>query len=70
MYYWTHGWGLGMGRNKKEVKKAMRVALNLPEDLWERAKHAAVEERRPLAHILRDLLNEWLEKRTKRRGVK
>ncbi len=58
-----------MKRARKEVKKTMRVALNLPEDLWERARHAAVEERRPLAHILRDLLKDWLKDR-KRGGAK
>ena len=57
-------------RTKKEAKKTMRVALNLPEDLWERAKYAAIEERRPLAHILRDLLEGWLRERGKKGGTK
>jgi len=58
-------------QTRREVKRTMRVALNLPEDLWERAKHAAVEERRPLAHILRGLLEGWLKERgKKRKGVK
>ncbi len=55
---------------RKEVKKTMRVALNLPEDLWERAKHAAIKARRPLAHILRDLLEAWLQERGKKGGRK
>ena len=54
----------------KRVRKTMRVALNLPEDLWERAKYAAIEERRPLAHILRDLLEGWLRERRKKGGTK
>ena len=54
----------------KEVQKTMRIALNLPEDLWERAKYAAIEERRPLAHILRDLLEGWLRERRKKGGTK
>ncbi len=54
----------------KRTQKTLRVALNLPEDLWERAKHAAIEERRPLAHILRDLLEAWLRKRKKKGGHK
>ncbi len=54
----------------KKVKKTMRVALNLPEDLWERAKLAAIVERRPLAHILRDLLEAWLKERGKKGGRK
>ncbi len=54
----------------KGVRKTMRVALNLPEDLWERAKVAAIEERRPLAHILRDLLEGWLKGRGKKGGRK
>ncbi len=58
-----------MKRNTKEVKKTMRVALNLPEDLWEQAKYAAIEERRPLAHILRNLLEDWLRERRKK-GVR
>ncbi len=57
-------------RTEKEVKKTMRIALNLPEDLWERAKHAAIKERRPLAHILRDLLEAWLQERGKKGGRK
>ena len=56
-------------RNTKEAKKTMRVALNLPEDLWEQAKHAAIEVRRPLAHILRNLLEDWLRERRKK-GVR
>ena len=59
-----------MAQARKGVKKTMRVALNLPEDLWERAKHAAIKERRPLAHILRDLLEEWLKERGKKGGRK
>ncbi len=59
-----------MKQSRKEVKKSMRVALNLPEDLWERAKYAAIEERRPLAHILRDLLEDWLQERRKKGGTK
>ncbi len=55
---------------RKRVKKAMRVAFDLPEDLWERAKHAAIKERRPLAHILRDLLEDWLKERGKKGGRK
>ncbi len=54
----------------KEVKKTMRVAFDLPEHLWERAKYAAIEERRPLAHILRDLLEGWLRERRKKGGTK
>ncbi len=54
----------------KEAQKTMRVALNLPEHLWERAKFAAIEERRPLAHILRDLLEDWLRERRKKGGLK
>ncbi len=60
---------MGKPTQKKE-QKTMRVALNLPEDLWERAKYAAIEERRPLAHILRDLLEDWLEERRKKGGKK
>lgn len=59
-----------MKQTEKGVKKTMRVALNLPEDVWERAKYAAIEERRPLAHILRDLLEVWLKERRRGRGVK
>ncbi len=59
-----------MKRDGKEVKKTMRVALNLPEDLWEQAKYAAIEERQPLAHILRDLLKDWLKDRRKTGGKK
>jgi len=57
-------------RTSKGVQRTMRVALNLPEDLWERAKHAAIDERQPLAHILRDLLEEWLKERGERGGRK
>ena len=53
----------------KEVKKTMRVAFDLPEHLWERAKFAAIGERRPLAHILRDLLEDWLKERSKKGGT-
>ncbi len=59
-----------MKQTRREVKKTMRVALNLPEDLWERAKHAAIKERRPLAHILRGLLEDWLKERGKKGGRK
>ena len=59
-----------MKQVRKGVRKTMRVALNLPEDLWERAKHAAITERRPLAHILRDLLEAWLQERGKKGGRK
>ena len=55
---------------RKRVKKAMRVAFDLPEDLWEQAKYAAIEERRPLAHILRDLLKDWIKEREKKGGRK
>ncbi len=54
----------------KEVKKTMRVAFDLPEHLWERAKYAAIEERRSLAHILRDLLEDWIKERRKKGGRK
>ncbi len=59
-----------MKQVRKGVRKTMRIALNLPEDLWERAKHAAIIERRPLAHILRDLLEGWLKERRKKGGHK
>ena len=54
----------------KKEQETKRVALNLPEDLWERAKFDAIEERRPLAHILRDLLEDWLRERRKKGGTK
>ncbi len=60
-----------MGKQaNKEGRKTMRVAFDLPEHLWERAKYAAIEERRPLAHILRDLLEGWLRERRKKGGTK
>lgn len=52
-----------MERGKGEGLKRMRVVSYLPEDLWEKVQYAAIDERRPVAHIIKDLLTEWVEKR-------
>jgi len=54
-----------MARARKEERR-MRVVSELPEDLWERVRFAAIVERRPVARIIQDLLEEWVEKVEKR----
>jgi len=59
-----------MGQTRRKEVKRMRVVSYLPEDLWEKVQYAAIDERRPVAHIIKDLLAEWVEKREKRKGGK
>lgn len=59
-----------MAHPTREEGKRMRVVSYLPEELWEKVQHAAIDERRPVAHIIKDLLAEWVEKREKRKKAR
>ena len=48
----------------------MRTIVNIPDDLWEKAKNKAVDERVSLAEIVRRALTKYLAKgKPKKKGT-
>ncbi len=54
---------------RKEVK-TVRFGIYLPDEVYKRLRHAAIDEGRSATDIIRELVKEYLAKKGKRKGVK
>ncbi len=42
--------------------KGVASTIRMPEDLWRAVKHAAIEQRRPLAEVVAEALRDYLKR--------
>ncbi len=57
-------------KTRKEVK-AVRFGIYLPDEVYKRLRHVAIDENKTATALVRDLIEEYLaKKRGKRKGVK
>ncbi len=56
-------------KTRKEVK-AVRFGIYLPDDVYKRLRHLAIDENKTATALVRDLIEEYLAKKGKRKGVK
>ncbi len=54
---------------RKEVK-AVRFGIYLPDEVYKRLRHVAIDENKTATALVRDLVKEYLAKKGKRKGVK
>ena len=48
----------------------MRFGIYLPDEVYKRLRHAAIDEGRSATDIIRELVKEYLAKKRKQKGVK
>ena len=48
----------------------MRFGLYLPDEVYKRLRHLAIDENKTATALVRDLIEEYLTKKGKRKGVK
>ncbi len=53
---------------RKEVK-TVRFGIYLPDEVYKRLRHAAIDEGKSATTIIRELVKEYLTKKGKRKGV-
>jgi len=56
-------------KTRKEVK-AVRFGIYLPDEVYKRLRHLAIDENKTATALVRDLIEEYLAKKGKRKGVK
>ncbi len=56
-------------KTRKEVK-AVRFGIYLPDEVYKRLRHLAIDESKTATALIRDLIEEYLAKKGKRKGVK
>lgn len=54
---------------RKEVK-AVRFGIYLPDEVYKRLRHLAIDENKTATALVRDLIEEFVAKKGKRKGVK
>jgi predicted DNA-binding protein len=54
---------------RKEVK-AVRFGIYLPDEVYKRLRHVAIDENKTATALVRDLIEEFVAKKGKRKGVK
>ncbi len=54
---------------RKEVK-TVRFGIYLPDEVYKRLRHLAIDENKTATALVRDLIEEYLVKKGKRKGVK
>ena len=48
----------------------MRFGIYLPDEVYKRLRHLAIDENKTATALVRDLIEEYLAKKVKRKGVK
>ncbi len=56
-------------KTRKEVK-TVRFGIYLPDEVYKRLRHLAIDENKTATALVRDLIEEYLAKKGKRKGVK
>jgi len=56
-------------KTRKEVK-AVRFGIYLSDEVYKRLRHLAIDENKTATALVRDLIEEFLAKKGKRKGVK
>ena len=56
-------------KTRKEVK-TVRFGIYLPDEVYNRLRHVAIDENKTATALVRDLIEEYLAKKGKRKGVK
>ncbi len=56
-------------KTRKEVK-TVRFGIYLPDEVYKRLRHLAIDENKTATALVRDLVEEYLAKKGKRKGVK
>lgn len=56
-------------KTRKEVK-TVRFGIYLPDEVYKRLRHVAIDENKTATALVRDLIEEYLTKKGKRKGVK
>jgi len=56
-------------KTRKEVK-TVRFGIYLPDEVYKRLRHLAIDENKTATALVRDLIEEYLTKKGKRKGVK
>ncbi len=56
-------------KTRKEVKP-VRFGIYLPDEVYKRLRHLAIDENKTATALVRDMIEEHLAKQTKRKGVK
>ncbi len=56
-------------KTRTEVK-AVRFGIYLPDEVYKRLRHLAIDENKTATALVRDLIEEFLAKKGKRKGVK
>ncbi len=56
-------------KTRKEVK-TVRFGIYLPDEVYKRLRHLAIDENKTPTALVRDLIEEYLAKKVKRKGVK
>ena len=56
-------------KTRKEVK-TVRFGIYLPDEVYKRLRHVAIDENKTATALVRDLIEEFLAKKGKRKGVK
>ncbi len=56
-------------KTRKEVK-TVRFGIYIPDEVYRRLRHLAIDENKTATALVRDMIEEYLAKQTKRKGVK
>ncbi len=56
-------------KTRKEVK-TVRFGIYLPDEVYKGLRHLAIDENKTATALVRDLIEEYLAKKGKRKGVK
>ncbi len=56
-------------KTRKEVK-TVRFGIYLPDEVYKRLRHLAIDQNKTATALVRDLIEEYLPKKGKRKGVK
>ncbi len=56
-------------KTRKEVK-TVRFGIYLPDEVYKRLRHLAIDKNKTATALVRDLVEEYLAKKGKRKGVK
>ncbi len=56
-------------KTRKEVK-TVRFGIYLPDEVYKRLRHVAIDENKTATALVRELIEKYLAKKGKRKGVK
>ncbi len=59
-----------MKNKTRKGVKTVRFGIYLPDEVYKRLRHLAIDENKTATALVRDLIEEYLTKKGKRKGVK